>query len=130
MAADEAETETDRIDRICEQVAAGKTLRQIAREFDVTSATVLRWVTADEESTKHYARARELAADLFENDIYDAAMSASPETAASDRVKIDALKWIAARRAPKRYGDRVDHVSTDGSLSPRPTVIELVSPEK
>jgi hypothetical protein len=22
-------------------------------------------------------------------------------------VKIDALKWVAARRAPKRYGDKV-----------------------
>lgn len=120
--------ESERIGIICEQVASGRTLRQIASEFGVTSATVLRWVTVDDDSTKQYARARELAADLFENEIYDAAMSVGPETAAADRVKIDALKWIAARRAPKRYGDRVDHTSSDGSMSPKPTTIELTGP--
>lgn len=119
----------DRIGVICEQVASGRTLRQIASDFGVTSATILRWVTVDDESTKQYARARELAADLFENDIYDAAMAVNAETASADRVKIDALKWIAARRAPKRYGDRIDHTSSDGSMATKPTVIELTAPE-
>lgn len=114
---------------ICEMVAEGKTLRQIATQFGVTSATILRWVTVDDEASKHYARARDMAADLFENDIYDAAMTVNPETAAADRVKIDALKWIAARRAPKRYGDRVDHTSSDGSMSAAPTKIEIVAPD-
>lgn len=114
-----------RAESIFESVAAGDTLRQIAKRMGVSAATILRWVTADDDLAKQYTRAREMAADLFENDIYDAAMSVCPETAAADRVKIDALKWIAARRAPKKYGDRVDHVSTDGSMSPSATPAEL-----
>ena len=45
-------------------------------------------------------------------------MCSSPDTAASDRVKIDALKWVAARRAPKKYGDRTAlDVSGDLNIS-------------
>ena len=48
-------------------------------------------------------------------------MAVSPESAPADRVKIDALKWVAARRAPKRYSERlrqqVDLTSSDGSMS-------------
>ena len=54
-------------------------------------------------------RARESAADIFETDIIEAALSCGPESASSDRVKIDALKWVAARRSPKKYGDRITH---------------------
>lgn len=60
-----------------------------------------------EEAAKQYARARDLAADLFEADIYMAAEACTPESAPADRVKIDALKWIAARRAPKRYSEKL-----------------------
>lgn len=109
----------DRITLICAKVAEGETLRSIARSFGVSAATILSWVTVDEQSSKQYARARDMASDLYENDIYDAAMNVSPETASADRVKIDALKWIAARRSPKRYGERVDHVSSDGTMTPK-----------
>jgi hypothetical protein len=34
-------------------------------------------------------------------------MATDSEKAPADRVKIDALKWVAARRAPKRYGDKI-----------------------
>lgn len=105
-----------RADVICEQVADGLTLRQIAHVFGVSSSTIIAWVTLNEVVSEQYARAREMASDLFENDIYDAAMAVTPDTATADRVKIDALKWIAARRAPKRYGDRVtsEHVGAGG----------------
>lgn len=91
---------------ICEMVAEGKTLRQIGEHYGVTHGAILRWVGLTPESRDQYARAREAAADLFEAEIIEAAMAASPESAPADRVKIDALKWVAARRAPKKYGDR------------------------
>jgi hypothetical protein len=102
-------------DTICQLVAEGKTLRQIEAEMAIPLGTLLRWIgnghenkTGDGRSlTEQYARARDIASDLLETDIMTAAYAASPETAAADRVKIDALKWVAARRAPKRYGDRV-----------------------
>ena len=89
---------------ICERVANGDTLQVIATSYDVSIGTILNWATK-EENTDNYARAREAAADLFESKIITRAETVTPETAAADRVAIDALKWVAARRAPKKYGD-------------------------
>ena len=97
----------EQIDEVCDLVAGGQTLRQIAKHFGVTPAAVLKWVGENELYSNQYARARDSASDLFETEIIEAALCVSPETAAADRVKIDALKWVAARRAPKKYGDRV-----------------------
>ena len=112
-------------------VAEGKTIRQIAAHYGVSAGSIIAWLTDTAERTEQYARARDAAADLFETEIIEAALCVSPETASADRVKIDALKWVAARRAPKRYSERlqqqIDHTSSDGSL--RPTTIRIVAPD-
>lgn len=97
-----------RVSLICEAVAEGQTIRQIAATLGCTAGRVLQIINeGGEEAAKQYARARDLAADLFEADIYMAAEACTPESAPADRVKIDALKWIAARRAPKRYSEKL-----------------------
>lgn len=113
---------------ICEMVAEGKTIRQIAEHLGVSPGTVIAWATITPELTEQYARARESAADMFETEIIEAALAVSPESAAADRVKIDAMKWVAARRSPKKYGDRVqqDHTSSDGSMSPTSILIRAI----
>ncbi len=95
-----------RVDSLCEQVAEGKTLRQISASMKLSVGMLLKMV-ADSPYSEQYTRARESAADLFEADIITAAMAVTPETAAADRVQIEALKWVAGRRAPKKYGDRI-----------------------
>lgn len=105
----------DKVRKICELVVEGHTLRKIADSFGVSPGGVLYWIESKPEYADQYARARSSAADMFENDIIEAAQFVTPETAAADRVKIDALKWVAARRAPKRYGDRIQQeVTGDG----------------
>jgi hypothetical protein len=37
-------------------------------------------------------------------------MTADPLTAASVRVKFDALRWYASKLAPKTYGDKLQHI--------------------
>lgn len=101
------EDKAEVIAEVCELVALGKTLRQVETAVGVPMGTLLRWI-GEEPFVEQYTRARELASDIFETDIIEAAHASSPETAASDRVKIDALKWVAARRAPKKYGDRLE----------------------
>ncbi|BAP80913.1 terminase small subunit [Pseudomonas sp. MT-1] len=95
-----------RVDSLCEQVAEGKTLRQISASMKLSVGMLLKMVAVPPYS-EQYTRARESAADLFEADIITAAMAVTPETAAADRVQIEALKWVAGRRAPKKYGDRI-----------------------
>lgn len=113
----------ERHNELCGLVAEGKTIRQIAEQYGVSAGSIIAWLTDTPERTEQYARARDAAADLFEADIIEAAMAVSPESAPADRVKIDALKWVAARRAPKRYSERlqqqVDLTSSDGSMSPK-----------
>lgn len=98
----------ENVNLICEMVAEGKTMRQISALLGFSLGSMLRWTTLPEH-VEQYTRARESAADIFETDIIEAALSCGPESAPSDRVKIDALKWVAARRAPKKYGDRITH---------------------
>lgn len=97
------------------------TLREIAYVLGMSAGNVLRIATHSPEATERYTRAREAAADLFEAGIMEVAGNASAATAKADRVKLTALQWLASRRAPKRYGDRVqqDHTSSDGSMTPQ-----------
>lgn len=101
-----SEYNPETVDRICKLVALGKTVRQISQETGVSLGSIINWTTKPEH-IEQYARAREAAADIFEADIVEAAQSVTSETASADRVKIDALKWVAARRAPKKYGERI-----------------------
>ena len=107
----------ENVNLICEMVAQGKTLRQIQADTGISMGSMLRWTTMPEH-VEQYARARESAADIFETDIIEAALSCGPESAVSDRVKIDALKWVAARRAPKKYGDKVQNEHTGPNGGP------------
>lgn len=119
-----------RIAVICEAVAEGQTIRQIAATLQCSPGRVLQIINeGGEEAAKQYTRARDLAADLFEADIYTAAEACTPETAAADRVKIDALKWIAARRAPKRYSEKLlqEHSGPDGGAIPHAVEVSFVS---
>lgn len=117
------------VERICEMVSIGETIRQIADDVGVSVGTVLNWVSMPEH-VERYARARDTASDIFEAEIIEAALASSPETASADKVKIDALKWVAARRSPKKYGDRVQAEVTGRDGSPLLTgiSIELVRP--
>lgn len=98
--------------QICQMVAEGRTLRQISADIGFSMGTILNWVTKPEHVEK-YAAARDAASDIFETEILEAALAVSPETAAADRVKIDALKWAAAKRSPKKYGDRIENRLAD-----------------
>lgn len=117
----------DNVNRICAMVAQGMTLRQISAELGYSMGTLLNWTTRPEH-VEQYTRARESAADIFETDIIEAALSCGPESAASDRVKIEALKWVAARRAPKKYGDKQtqEHTGPGGGPVETVTRIEIV----
>lgn len=121
-------TKQEKVDAICEMVSEGMTIREVATELGVSPGMVIKIVSETEMSSKQYARSRDAASDLFESDIIEAAMSVTTETAPADRVKIDALKWIAARRSPRKYSERIqqEHTSPDGSLAP--TRIEIVAP--
>mgnify|MGYP000960657323 FL=1 len=98
-------------------------------------ATVFRWLAQHEEFRDQYAKATETRADAIFEDMFDIADGVNEEAAAvaKARLRIDTRKWALARMNPKKYGDKVsqeiDHKSSDGTMTPKPTVIQLLPVE-
>lgn len=108
-------------DYICSEVAEGRTITAIGNALGYTSGMIVRLATFDEEGRQNYARARDAAAEVLEAEIIELARNTTNKNSGADRLKIDTFKWIAARRAPKRYSERIvqDHQSSDGSMTPK-----------
>ncbi len=136
-------------DAICERIADGESLRTICADVDMPNkASVFRWLAADRLLSDQYARAREAQADALFDDILeiaddarndwmerrgdgDGGWIANGENIQRSRIRIDARKWMAGKLRPKVYGEKIDHTSSDGSMTPvaMPSVIALVGPD-
>lgn len=90
---------------ICDYVASGKGLRQVARELNLSSTSLFRFVYENEQVTEQFKRARELQAETWTEDIMELAAdeSLTPE---SRRVQIDLRKWMISKLKPRVYGDK------------------------
>jgi hypothetical protein len=95
---------------ICKRIMDGESLRQICDGNDMPNrSTVHDWLAKDESFADHYARAREVQADTYADDITAIADEAKDrDTAAAAKVRVDARKWVASKLRPKRYGDKLD----------------------
>ncbi len=89
-----------------------------------TVTTVMRWLSDDEEWREQYARAREAGNDAMAEDIQ--AIADQEDLDPNDkRVRIDARKWLLAKRQPKKYGEKLD-LNHGGEVAHTVTRIELV----
>jgi len=117
---------------ICEQLIEGKSLRKICSDEEMPNAsTVCRWLSQNEAFREQYAHAREAQADTLADEILDIADDSAADVTVEDgreainheivqrsRLRIDARKWLAAKMAPKRYGEAVQMKHTDGDGGP------------
>lgn len=91
---------------ILEGLADGKSLRAVCRADGMPSlSTVMRWLESDPIWREQYACARTAGDDAMAEDIQSIADDdkLKPE---DRKVRIDARKWLLAKRQPKKYGDR------------------------
>lgn len=88
--------------------------------------TFYKRLAEDEDFAQNYTRAREVQAHREADEIRSIADSASAEDYNVARLRIDARKWRAAKMAPKKYGDKIDHThaNPDGSNIAFNTIIE------
>jgi hypothetical protein len=114
---------------ICDQLASGKSLRQICASPDMPDRrTVGRWVVQHPEFREQYEAARLFWADELFEEIAD--LSAQARNIAEDaetrgfnshaavgalREEIRAKMWVCARLRPEKYGDRIEHVGAGGT---------------
>jgi hypothetical protein len=98
----------------------GKGLRQICEAQDMPSrTTVLRWLEANASFRDRYARARTACMDWYAEEILRIAFDDSGDLIIDGervvaghhvvqraKLKVDTLKWIMAKLAPQRYGEK------------------------
>jgi transposase len=132
-----SEYSEERAAAVCTLLAEGLSLRQIAaRDGMPDKATILRWLAATDAEGKplhadfrdRYARAREMQAEHLAHEILEIAdtpcegerieegvdKDGNPvsKTVREDmlghrRLQVDTRKWLMAKLAPKKYGERV-----------------------
>lgn len=98
-------------DEICRRISCGESLAQICRDDHMPKQwAVFEWLKQEPGFAENYARAREASADADADAISDiAARTLSGEfDPNAARVAIDALKWTAGRRQPKKYGAKLE----------------------
>jgi len=134
---------------ICERIAEGFTLRQIAKELGVASpSAIVNWARDDEAFREQYARAKDLQADRFAEEIIEIADDGTNdwikreidgrevtvldhEHIQRSKLRVDARRWLMAKMAPKKYGEKTEVAHTGPNGGPLETItrIELVPVE-
>lgn len=122
--------------KVLDLIAEGLSLRQIeAIDGMPNKSTVISWVASDTEFHKRYARAKEMQAEVYAEEIIDIADDArndwmerldkeekgigwqlNGEHVQRSRLRIESRKWLMGKLKPKKYGDKVDvnHGNQDG----------------
>jgi hypothetical protein len=115
-------------DKLCEQIASGKSNREACKTLSITNSAMYSWLQKNREFQEQYAHAREMQADLLFGEIIAIAdeleieatyrggtvkLDVSAAAVARARLRIDARKWMAAKLAPKKYGDKLQVGGTE-----------------
>lgn len=110
---------------ICEMIADGQSLRQIAKTKGMPSpALVCKWLANEGNAAfrEQYARARERQADKLFEECLDIADSQEGDVIIKDdgtemvnhdaiaraKLRVDTRKWMAGKLRPKKYGDKLE----------------------
>lgn len=116
-------------DRICEERADGKSIRQISKMDGMPSrSTIRKWRKEVPEFESQYAHATEESDDFYFDELMDLQRRANASNAHAIRVKADIIKWALSKLKPKKYGDRlelsgeVNLRAGDGDLPGRPFI--------
>lgn len=111
---------------VCEGIAEGATLDRAAAKAGVNPTTFLRWCHEHDELANEYARARQRQNEAIDDELRALAQQVTPENSRAIETKFRMLTWIAGKRAPKAFGDRVgiEHSGKDGG--PMRVQVEVV----
>lgn len=128
---------------ICARLAEGESLRKICQDEGTPDiSTVFRWLASHAEFREQYARAREAQADRMAEEILSIADDGLNDTyvdeegnkrtdhdvVARSRLRVDARKWLASKMAPKKYGDKIEHVGNPDEPLNMALTIKFKSP--
>lgn len=129
---------------ICIRLGLGESLREICRNDDMPDkSTVMRWLATHAEFRDQYAGAREAQADYYAEEIIEISDDGSndwmtrkgadgsdvevenKEVLSRSKLRVDTRKWLMARMAPKKYGDKITQEVTGADGAPLVPVINI-----
>lgn len=103
-------------EKICFRIAEAESMRSVCRDKTMPDKrTLLRWLRDDPDFRTQYMTAKDAMADYWAEDIVDIADENKKDVNRA-RLRVDTRKWLMARMAPKKYGDRTTAELT-GSIS-------------
>ncbi len=92
---------------ILDRLESGEALTKICKDDGLPSApTFLRWCDKEQGLAEQYARATQLGYDARAEQAVEDAKSA--KDAALGRLAFDADRWWLGKRAPKKYGEKLE----------------------
>ena len=109
-------------DEIIARIANGESLRAVCRDSHLPAApTVCLWVDTRPAFAERYARARAACVERWADEIIELADEPVPagDNAAVQRarLRVDTRKLLMSKLAPRKYGDRVEHVIKTGNAA-------------
>lgn len=130
-----SEEEKERIkEHIVEEIAKGRSLKNILEtdEGMPTRPIIYKWLNPenteyDKDFLYNYTHAREESADLDADKLEELAEKVIDGTVSPDKARVagDLLKWIAGKKKPKKYGNKLDITSANEQLTHQVTVFQL-----
>lgn len=95
---------------ICCRVAAGDDVQSVCNAVGISLRTLHLWREVHEDFMQAYARARHRSGEASESRIQgvmDAVRNGEIDSNTA-RVLLDGEKWLAAKRAPRTHGDKIE----------------------
>jgi hypothetical protein len=109
--------------------------------------TFFSWIDDNEERLAQYTRAREARADtifeeilsisdntiegiVIETDDHGRTKEKKGDMLGHRRLQVDSRKWMLGKMQPKKYGDKMDLSSSDGTMTPKTEIITTLTQEQ
>lgn len=107
------------IEKLCEDLIAGKSQTEIAASIGVSLATLINWIAADPERSAHAREARTASASSF-SDLATAEIRAAKNKfqLAKARELASHFRWKASKANPREFGEKIE-------IDQRTTVTDL-----
>lgn len=113
-------------DAICQGLMEGRSLRSVCEaDYLPTCTTVFRWLQSNDVFREQYARARDVQAEVWADELQDIAddgtndfvevakkngtqIVCDQENINRSRLRVDTRKWVISKILPKKYGDKLN----------------------
>lgn len=129
------EEEKEKIqEHIVEEITKGRSLKKILDEDEgmPSRMTIYQWLNPEspyycKDFSYNYTHAREESADLDADKMEEIVEKVINGELTPDKARVagDLLKWIAGKKKPKKYGNKLDITSANEQLTHQVTVFQL-----